>query len=117
MGLRIDIGVDADRDQRALAERGRHVIEHDQLRFALDVELPEAGIEADRIAFRFCRRRRKRFGGAMPAASAFSQFAARDDIGARAEPRTASSAPPHAVRLHRKSDQRVLNGKAFAKTR
>ena len=71
--LRIDIGIDADGDRRALVRRERDLVQRFELRFALDIELMDAGIEAQ-VASRLssCRRRRRRCARRqIPAASAF----------------------------------------------
>ena len=108
--LGVDVGIDAQRDGRALAHGARHLVQRFEFRLAFDIELIDAGLERRR-AFRLwsCRRRRTRScAPGMPAASAFFN----------SPPETTSAPAPSlrqrlqhreiAVGLDRKGDQRAF---------
>src|ERR1700749_2678758 len=109
VGLRIDIGIDADRHRRAFVARERDFVQHLQLRLTLDVELMDAGVDAElhlrpRLADagKHDARRRNAYGQGL------LEFTARHDISTGTQARKSLQHREIAVRLYRESNQRIF---------
>ena len=124
MGLGIDIGVDADSDGRAHAQRCRNLGKRDQFRFAFDVELPDAARQRHvhffpRLADAGKDDPLTRNAGGLGA----QVFAARDHIHARAQTRQMRDHRLVGIRLHREAHkviharQRLLEQAKMARQR
>ena len=109
MRLGVDIGIDADGDGRALAQRASHLIQGLKFRFALDIELIDARFEPEpHFAFGFADARKYDSVRGNARYQRFLQFAARHDVGAGTQ---ISQGPQHcqiAVGFDRIGDQRVF---------
>ncbi len=85
---RIDVRVDAQRDRRAFSHIEGDGVQRQQLRLAFDIELMDAGFESEpHFPLRFPDAGEDDARGRNSRRQCLLEFAARNHVGARAEPR------------------------------
>ena len=116
MGLRVDVGIDAQRHGRCRALRRRDSRNRLEFGFRLHVETQNVFVEGQRDFPRRLADAGKGYARTRHASGAgAAQFAFRDDIHSRAEPRQGFEHGLIRIRLERVADQRRRVGESVAK--
>ncbi len=113
MGLGVHIGVDAQADAGALAFSQRHLVEHQQLGFALDVEAAYAHLQrAAHLGARLADAGEDHLGRVAAGGQHPLQLTAGDDVKAAAGPRKHLQHAERRIGLHRVADLHLVIAKA-----
>ena len=116
--VRVDVGIDADRDRGLHAQTTGDVVDAGHLGLALDVECENAVLqrELDLLA-RLADAREDAPLHVRPGGEHAAQFAAAHEVERRAEVREVPQDRQRRVRLHRVADLEIETGQALRQTR
>ena len=113
VGLGVHIGIDPQRDGRALAHRQGDFVQRRQFRLALDIELMDARVQRGaHLGFGLAHAGKDDLAGGNARRQRLGQFAARHHIGARAQLRQCFENRQIVVGLDRVGDQRARRQRA-----